>query len=162
MRGWLGMLSVGLWALSTIVGCVGEVTTGDEGGGEGGGDTSAGGSGGTGGATGPGTATIAGPSFEEVYEGVLAPRSCTSLYCHASFGGDMHATYLQLLGGVAEGDGCGGAKLVIPGDPEQSMLYLKVSMAKPPCGERMPFAGVVLPAAETDLIRAWIDAGAHE
>lgn len=157
MRGWLGILSVGVMVLFAAAGCATEVA-------EGGGGSA--GAAGIGGSAGTGAAPSASPTFAEVYTTVLAPRSCTSPYCHASFGGgaleDQHATYVGLIGGVAEGEGCGGAKLVVPGDAEHSMLFLKVSMAEPPCGERMPFSTMPLAAAEIELIRAWIDGGAHE
>ncbi len=163
MKNELGFIVVGVVALFAAVGCASEVTEGSGAAGGGG----EGGSGGTGGSVVTGTtSTVTGPSFAEVYTKVLEPRSCTSGYCHGSFDGnliaEMHATYLGILGGIADGEGCGNAKLVIPGDPENSMLYLKVSMTKPPCGERMPFSNVVLPASEIELIRAWIAAGAHE
>lgn len=150
----LGFVWVGVAAL--LWGCAGEVSEGD------------GGSGGSGGAntTTTSSSSVAGPTFTELYQQVLAPRSCTSPYCHGSFGSgaldDVHAAYVSILSAVADGEGCGDAKVVIPGDPEHSMLYLKVSMDKPPCGERMPVTTGALPAAEIELIRAWIAAGAVE
>lgn len=50
--------------------------------------------------------------------------------------------------------------LVIPGDAENSLLYLKVSSNTPPVGVRMPWFQLPLSAAQIDLIRRWIDEGA--
>jgi hypothetical protein len=50
---------------------------------------------------------------------------------------------------------------VKPGDPAASYLYLKVSLAKPPRGARMPLAGPPLSSDELTTLRAWIQQGAH-
>jgi hypothetical protein len=63
---------------------------------------------------------------------------------------------------------------VIPGDPEDSILYLKVSQASP-CGARMPanpttlltkgtaeFSGTPLPDDQQQLIADWIANGAKD
>jgi hypothetical protein len=60
---------------------------------------------------------------------------------------------------------CGG-QLVVPGHPERSYLYLKLTQPTPCEGARMPRPFEVLPvpalpAAELALIRAWITAGAN-
>jgi hypothetical protein len=70
-------------------------------------------------------------------------------------------TYAHLVGASAH-QGCDGMTLVVPGDPGQSLLYLKVSTDTPPCGKRMPAVGAPLDPAQVDLIRAWIEGGASE
>ena len=50
--------------------------------------------------------------------------------------------------------------LVVPGDAESSLLFLKVSSDAPPVGARMPSGDVPLTAGQIELIRAWIDQGA--
>lgn len=50
--------------------------------------------------------------------------------------------------------------LVVPGDADASLLYLKVSSANPPVGARMPLIAAPLSAAQVELIRRWIDEGA--
>ncbi len=50
--------------------------------------------------------------------------------------------------------------LVVPGDAESSLLYLKVSSDTPPVGVRMPRFSPVLSATQIGLIRDWIDQGA--
>lgn len=117
-----------------------------------------------------GPATMPGPPFAEVYDEVLHPYGCASSYCHYLIAGPpalgpMQNTYDHLVGVVSTEQGCGGMMLVVPGDPEQSLLYLKVSMDKPPCGNRMPSLGpqgAPLDPAHVELIRAWIAGGAPE
>jgi hypothetical protein len=48
--------------------------------------------------------------------------------------------------------------MVVPGQPEMSLLYRKL-MDMPPCGTRMPPTGALNPA-ELDRIRTWIANGA--
>jgi hypothetical protein len=156
MRHWLGLASGIVIALA--VGCGGEAPGGSPG-------AMDEGSGGSGGGT--SVAQPASPTFAEVYEKALAPHGCTDGYCHHWEEGpaDVSAAkraYASLVGVAAPGDDCGGAERVVPGDPEHSLVFLKVSMAKPPCGARMPFHGDPLTAEQVDLIRAWIEGGAPE
>ena len=50
--------------------------------------------------------------------------------------------------------------LVVPGDPDSSLLFLKISSDTPPVGARMPRSAPPLSQLEIDLIRDWIDEGA--
>jgi hypothetical protein len=59
-----------------------------------------------------------------------------------------------------QGSMCAGKTYVVPGKPDESLMYDKVSKAKPSCGVRMPASGVVLEDTEIATIRAWIMAGA--
>lgn len=53
-------------------------------------------------------------------------------------------------------------KLVTPGNPETSLLYLKISSDSPPVGKRMPWDQGPAPNAEqTESIRLWIAQGAE-
>jgi hypothetical protein len=131
MRHWLGVVAVGAVVVGT--GCGGEVAAGGEA------------------VAMPtpapalGPATLPGPTFAEVYEQVLSRRGCVSSYCHyliagPSALGPVQNTYAHLVGASAD-QGCDGMSLVVPGDPGQSLLYLKVSTDTPPCGKRMPAVG---------------------
>jgi hypothetical protein len=121
-------------------------------------------------------------SFTAVYRRVIAP-TCSSNFCHYNLVGirysalDMSSqayAYWGLVGQPAMGPSCSemGTR-VIPGQPDQSVLYLKVSKSMPPCGSQMPadpvaltatgtsiFSGNTLPADEQQLIHDWIAAGA--
>ncbi len=128
-------------------------------------------------------------SFTNVYARVIAP-SCTNVYCHdngvsVKFSGlDMSSqtiAYWSLVDHILEGPSCGNVilqKRVIPYQPENSLLYLKVSKANPPCGVQMPadpvqlwptgpvggmavFSGTAVPANEQQLIYDWIKEGAQ-
>ena len=52
--------------------------------------------------------------------------------------------------------------LVVPGDPNASLLFLKVSSASPPVGSMMPLGGPPLNDSEIEHIRVWIEQGALE
>ena len=59
-------------------------------------------------------------------------------------------------------DSCGGI-LVVPGHPEMSYLYLKLSKPTPCYGMQMPigeFASNPLPDCVVAIVRAWIGEGA--
>jgi hypothetical protein len=49
---------------------------------------------------------------------------------------------------------------VLPGKPEQSLLYLKISQPNPPVGAQMPLGQNPLPLEERLKIWAWIIQGA--
>jgi hypothetical protein len=56
---------------------------------------------------------------------------------------------------------CGGSKFrVVPGDPTASYLVAKLTGVGMCSGSVMPKAGSELSAAQIDVIRAWIGAGA--
>ncbi|MCZ6655472.1 MAG: cytochrome c [Planctomycetota bacterium] len=50
--------------------------------------------------------------------------------------------------------------LVVPGDPDSSLMFLKISCESPPVGEMMPLGGPPLTDGEVQLIRAWVEQGA--
>ncbi len=86
-------------------------------------------------------------------------QSCGSPLCH---GGDDPAGQLNLvdgdidvrLAGVNAGT-CDGWQLVVPGKPEESLLWLKLYSDSPPCGDPMPL-GTFLPATQLACVRDWI------
>jgi hypothetical protein len=53
-----------------------------------------------------------------------------------------------------------GAKRVVPGDPNASLLFQAVNGTSPPPVTRMPSSSPPLPSADIDAIREWIAAGA--
>jgi hypothetical protein len=102
------------------------------------------------------------PTFAEVQ--LLFGQSCVS--CHAE-GNDLDLTasvaYANLVGHPApQAESCGGV-LVVPGSPEASYLYMKLTSAHPCSGEQMPrteFLPAPLPGCSQALVRDWIGAGA--
>lgn len=69
------------------------------------------------------------------------------------------SAYTALVGQSSRSSRCMGKTLVMPGQPEMSLLYQKVSAA-PPCGSRMPLGGTAFSEAQLEMIRSWIAAGA--
>jgi len=51
---------------------------------------------------------------------------------------------------------------VTPSDPDLSMFYHRISMDNSPGFEQMPATGNYLPASQIELIRQWIEDGAHD
>ncbi|HUS65910.1 MAG TPA: hypothetical protein VMZ28_15265 [Kofleriaceae bacterium] len=88
---------------------------------------------------------------------VLAP-SCGGSACH---GADGPAAGLDLatpgvaarLSGTASS--CGEMLLVAPGDPDASLLYVKLE-PEPPCGSQMPLGGEPLDEVALGCVRDWI------
>jgi hypothetical protein len=76
---------------------------------------------------------------------------------------DKMGTYSALVNIASkgmQGSMCAGKTYVVPGNPDASLVYDKVSKPMPSCGVRMPASGVVLEDGEIATIRAWIMAGA--
>jgi hypothetical protein len=94
--------------------------------------------------------------------------SCLSAGCHNAA---SQAAGLVLDAGVSYGDLVGvvptnsvaaarGLLRVTPGNPEQSYLYVKLSVAGGVLGSRMPLGQRPLPADQIELVRSWILDGA--
>lgn len=123
------------------------------------------------------------PTFESIYHQILVP-SCGRSRCHddsgpasdldltgALRGGESRAELLALMDGVlrgmlgaeAVGSQCRGRSLLlVPGEPERSLLYLKVAAAssRDVCGSKMPLAGSPLSEQRLCAMREWIACGA--
>ncbi|NOY05530.1 MAG: hypothetical protein GXO82_02670 [Chlorobi bacterium] len=67
-------------------------------------------------------------------------------------------TYLRLVN--APSNTAAGWKLVVAGKPDSSLLYLKVALATPPVGVRMPKDLTPLPGTDIIKIKDWIEQGA--
>ncbi len=87
-------------------------------------------------------------------------KSCNGSACHS---GATPAANLDLSSpGVVDrlvdrGSGtCDGWQLVVPGQPEQSLLWVKVFSDHQPCGDPMPL-GKHLRATELSCVRKWIE-----
>jgi hypothetical protein len=157
--------------------------------GTGGATGGSGGSGGTGGTSGTGGATggsggagidggatdggagDGGPAatFTQVY--AIITMRC--MPCHTTAAGigvtnghlDMTskmAAFTNLVNTPAAGVACAGkGTRVMPGMPDSSIMYLKISLDDPaPCGAKMPLGLPPLPQSEADTIESWIMGGA--
>ncbi|HEX2676074.1 MAG TPA: hypothetical protein VHM19_05525 [Polyangiales bacterium] len=99
------------------------------------------------------------PTFSEIYTNILHKR-CADAVCHGGGAGNMDfstrdSAYNALMM-KADGPKCraSGKQRVVPGKPEESLIYLKLQPS-PPCGDRMPLSGK-LEAGDIEAIEAWI------
>jgi hypothetical protein len=122
-------------------------------------------------------------SFAEVYTRVIAP-TCSNDFCHYNNVGirysalDMSSkvyAYWGLVDQPSIGPSCSDmGTRVVPGRPDLSIMYLKVSETMPPCGSQMPadvnallingtsaFSGTPLADDQQQLIYNWILEGAQ-
>ena len=105
-----------------------------------------------------------GPALGFVQASVFTPH-CALPGCHAppapEQGMDLSAgkAYVSTVG--IDSTELSGFKRVAPGNAADSYLYMKIAGDPRIAGERMPFGGT-LTAAEIDLVRAWIEAGAKD
>jgi hypothetical protein len=108
----------------------------------------------------------AGPQADGTFGSVFAllKKDCAS--CHVAGKSPevttMDATYADLVGAPSKRS-CAGSSvpppvLVIPGDPDNSLLLLKL-LGHQTCGKQMPITAL-LPADQVEVYRAWIAAGA--
>jgi hypothetical protein len=97
------------------------------------------------------------PTWRNVYDNVLS-RRCAGSGCHFDAGGaglllsDEDGAYASLVDG----------HIVVPGDPDASVLIQRVGQACSP-GEtcsRMPLGLDPLPPAEIEALVGWIETGA--
>jgi hypothetical protein len=106
-------------------------------------------------------------TFAEISQEVVTTTTCGGPFCHGTTAGGFvmgtpSATYAALVDQPASGAECAdsGLKRVVPGDPDASLLYLKLA-GNPPCGDEMP-PGNPLSSDKVDLVRRWIEGGAVE
>ena len=105
--------------------------------------------------------TPAGTSCQPTLDSIrtqIFDKSCTLSGCHSgstpAAAMDLGAADLEKLLVNAPAGTCTGIR-VVPGHPEQSLLWQKLYSDKPPCGAPMPL-GSHLPASELACIRDWI------
>ncbi len=113
---------------------------------------------------------IEGPGFDQVYAEVFSMHSCDSGYCHGAGSGGMDSAnadelFTALVGMDAAQAVCGLTQRVVPGDPESSILWMRVRPLEldddPPCAKKMPGSSQSgLPAEQAQMVYDWILAGA--
>jgi hypothetical protein len=99
---------------------------------------------------------------ETVFE-IFERAACRSAFCHGAGTGELdfntpEALHASLVGVPAVGDGCKDSALprVQPGDPEHSLLLIKLRPG-PPCGKIMPPAAIqALTEADIQQVADWI------
>jgi hypothetical protein len=104
-------------------------------------------------------------SFSQQIQPIFNNNGCVG--CHGGSGGLTLApgqSYNNLVKVNAQA-GCTTKKRVLPGNPDESVLYIRISATttSTECGpnSRMPQGGPRLPQATIDLVRDWIAQGAN-
>lgn len=108
-------------------------------------------------------------TFAALFAEVFEPASCGSPYCHSGahlegFGARAFGTWLLTAEAVHSPCNENPRPLVVPFDPEGSLLYLKIAPGLEVCGEKMPNLGPDqdgLPSEQVERVRAWIADGAR-
>ena len=106
------------------------------------------------------------PTFTDVYDDVVMVYGCAAPLCHGKKGGglayfvDPDLAYDLMVNKASKLDECQFLPLVLPGQPEKSVLYHKVKVGAPTCGDKMPSGTTGLPEAAAQLIYDWIKSGA--
>ena len=102
--------------------------------------------------------------FSQQIQPIFNSNGCTS--CHGGSGGlflTAGQSYANLVNVNAQA-ACTTLKRVLPGNADQSVLYIRTSSNTPDtqCGtnSRMPQGSARLPQATIDLIKDWINQGA--
>lgn len=113
------------------------------------------------------------PTWDDIYSTMVVP-TCAIEFCHGD-PEDMNEADLDLRGidaafarldDVSASEDCAstGLRLVEPGEPEQSLFYLKLFRTagedEAICGFRMPYAGDPVADQWRDAVRTWIEDGA--
>ncbi|WAS90019.1 hypothetical protein [Nannocystis punicea] len=113
----------------------------------------------------------AAPSFTEVYESIFMASGCLAGYCHGNMAGELLMTdeataYANLVEVEASQAACGLSVRVVPGAPEQSVLWRRVRPIAldegDMCATKMPSGSMGLGEADAQLVHDWIAGGALE
>ena len=108
------------------------------------------------------TGTPTTPTLGQLSREIFTPR-CAISGCHsgagAAAGMSLAANRIagQIIGVVSPAS---GMKRVDPGNPEGSYLLKKLRGDGDIVGDQMPLGDIPLSAAQLELVRAWIEAGA--
>lgn len=102
------------------------------------------------------------PKYGAIYDEILTKQGCTADRCHGGLGlklEEKDSGYKSLMNDTGT-MGCEGKKFVVPGKPDESLLYRKVADEMPACGARMPLGLSPLKPEELTQIKTWIEMGA--
>jgi hypothetical protein len=116
------------------------------------------------------------PTFTNVTKQVITQVNCGGPLCHTSTAGgfalgpkqQLHAALVDQPASGTEcrlkpdaGAGATPFILVVPGNPEQSLLYQKIKGIQT-CGKKMPDTAKPLTEAQIQLVYDWIADGAKD
>jgi hypothetical protein len=109
--------------------------------------------------------TVLSDKFSDIQANILE-RNCVASSCHGEFGKSLlsltKAKAYNSLMAMTQHETAKPRypQRVVPGKPEQSFVYIKITAPKPDEGLRMPERGTPLTAEEIEAIRRWIVKGA--
>ena len=100
------------------------------------------------------------PTLASLQKGIFVTSYAWD-YCHGitaaayelELTADLPKLEQQLL---APATSCKGWTRVVPGDPERSFFWNKITTATPACGIRMPHTTEPLPEVALECVRGWI------
>jgi hypothetical protein len=99
------------------------------------------------------------PNLPSLETGIFR-RGCAFINCHTSagFAGSLDLTEADLQNQLVGVDAilCPSWKRVVPGSPEKSFLWNKLTLHTPSCGARMPLGLEPLPQHALDCVHDWI------
>lgn len=110
----------------------------------------------------PDTTTSTTPTLTQLSREIFTPN-CTFSGCHSGAGAaaGMSLAADRIAGQIIDKvSPTSGIKRVDPGNPEGSYLLKKLRGDAGISGDQMPLGDIPLKAAQLELIRAWIEAGA--
>jgi hypothetical protein len=108
-------------------------------------------------------------SFAQVYTEVFEANSCSNGYCHGAGAGgftisDETGAHFALVNQNAMAPSCGLTQLVVPGDPESSILWRRLRPIAlddgDVCAPKMPQGTEGVDAEASQLVYDWIAGGA--
>jgi len=107
-------------------------------------------------------------TLTEIFEPVFQNKGCTAGYCHGGsvdelLLSDVDSIFANLVNQAASIPACGLTLRVVPGNPEESILWHRVKpMAdgEDPCVSKMPKGSNGLSEEDAQLVYDWILGGA--
>ena len=107
-------------------------------------------------------------TLSDIFEPIFQNQGCTAGYCHGGSGdelllSDVDTIFANLVDQAASISACGLTYRVVPGNPEESILWHRVKpMAdgEEPCVSKMPMGSNGLSEADAQLVYDWIKDGA--
>lgn len=104
------------------------------------------------------------PIWSDIYPAIIQPSCVAGCHTAGGLNTDLNLSTIDgareaLVGQASDEDNCG--TLVVPGEPEQSLLISKLQGTQSEeCGKSMPLMGSLLSDTQVALITEWITNGA--
>jgi hypothetical protein len=111
-----------------------------------------------------------GQTLTAIFDPIFQAKGCTAGYCHGASAGELQlqnvdSIHANLVNQTAAAEACGLTQRVVPGEPENSLLWHRVKPledGEEPCVAKMPKGSDGLTADEAQLVYDWIKGGAKK